>query len=248
MLSLQSMADEMEREKARQRTYDAMIRKAKAGHVTGGRVFGYDNFEILGPAGRRSHVERRINEAEAAVVRRIFTLCADGTGLTRITKALNAERAVSPRPQQGRTAGWSPSTVRDVLHRTLYRGEVVWNQTQKRNKWGQTSPSARPEGEWLRLDRPDLRIVSEEAWNAAHTRLRAMKTRLATAQGERPIVRRDIDSPYLLVGSHAAGVAAARCRWSAESMARRGRFSMDAWRTRSAVWRSVRTGWCSQWR
>ena len=38
MLALQSMADEMEREKGRQRTYDAMVRKAKAGHVTGGRV------------------------------------------------------------------------------------------------------------------------------------------------------------------------------------------------------------------
>ncbi len=74
MMSLTAFADELEREKARQRTYDAMMRKAKAGHVTGGRVFGYDNVEILGPDGQRSHVERRINEAEAAVVRRIFEL------------------------------------------------------------------------------------------------------------------------------------------------------------------------------
>ncbi len=41
MLSLTAFADELEREKARQRTYDAMIRKAKAGHVTGGACFGY---------------------------------------------------------------------------------------------------------------------------------------------------------------------------------------------------------------
>ena len=42
MLSLATFADELEREKARQRTrtYDALSRKAKAGHVTGGRVFG----------------------------------------------------------------------------------------------------------------------------------------------------------------------------------------------------------------
>ena len=38
MLSLTAFADELEREKARQRTYDAMLRKARAGHVTGGRV------------------------------------------------------------------------------------------------------------------------------------------------------------------------------------------------------------------
>jgi site-specific DNA recombinase len=80
MLSLTAFADELEREKARQRTYDAMIRKAKAGHVTGGRVFGYDNVEIAGPDGKRSHVERRLNEPEAAVVRRIFELCAAGRG------------------------------------------------------------------------------------------------------------------------------------------------------------------------
>jgi DNA invertase Pin-like site-specific DNA recombinase len=43
MLALQTMADEMERAKASQRTYDAFVRKAKAGHVTGGRVFGYEN-------------------------------------------------------------------------------------------------------------------------------------------------------------------------------------------------------------
>jgi site-specific DNA recombinase len=69
MLSLTAYADELEREKARLRTYDAMLRKAKAGHVTGGRVFGYDNVEITGVDGRRSHVERQINEREAAIVR-----------------------------------------------------------------------------------------------------------------------------------------------------------------------------------
>lgn len=108
MLALQSMSDEMEREKARQRTYDALVQKARAGHVTGGRVFGYDNVDVM-MTGRdgdqhRSHVERRINEAEAAIVRRIFELRAAGMGKTVIAKRLNDERAVTPRPQQGRPA------------------------------------------------------------------------------------------------------------------------------------------------
>jgi DNA invertase Pin-like site-specific DNA recombinase len=106
MLSLTAFADELERDKARQRTYDAMQRKARAGHVTGGRVFGYDNLEILGADGQRSHVERRVNADEAAVVRRIFELCAAGSGLARITKTLNAAGAPAPRPQQGRPKGW----------------------------------------------------------------------------------------------------------------------------------------------
>src|SRR5689334_18423890 len=72
MLSLTAFADELEREKARQRTYDAMLRKARAGHVTGGRVFGYDNVVVNGADGKRSHVERRIDGAEAEVIKRIF--------------------------------------------------------------------------------------------------------------------------------------------------------------------------------
>jgi DNA invertase Pin-like site-specific DNA recombinase len=57
MLSVANFAAELEREKASQRTYDAMVRKARARQVTGGRVYGYDNLEVLsetpGPDGRR---------------------------------------------------------------------------------------------------------------------------------------------------------------------------------------------------
>jgi site-specific DNA recombinase len=167
MMSLTAFADELEREKARQRTYDAMQRKARAGHVTGGRVFGYDNVEILGADGQRSHVERRINADEAAIVRRIFELCAAGAGLTRITKQLNAERVPAPRAQQGRPVAWAPSSVRAVLLRPLYRGEIVWNQSRKRDRWGQARRSERSEDAWLRIPAPHLRIVSDELWAAA---------------------------------------------------------------------------------
>ncbi len=102
-----------------------MQRKAKAGHVTGGRVFGYDHVEVLGPDGQRSHVERRINDGEAAVVRRIFEMCAGGTGLSRITKTLNAESAPSPRAQLGRPQACAASSVREVLLRPLYRDEIA---------------------------------------------------------------------------------------------------------------------------
>ena len=90
LLSVTAYADELEREKARQRTYDAMIRKARAGHVTGGVCFGYRNVEVTvpGPDGqpRRSHLEWRIEPAEAAVLVRIFQLTADGWGGTRIAR------------------------------------------------------------------------------------------------------------------------------------------------------------------
>lgn len=155
MLSLTAFADELEREKARQRTYDAMVRKARAGHVTGGRVFGYDNVDVIGADGRRSHVERRINDTEAAIVRRIFALSAQGKGLTCITKTLNDEAAPSPRAQQGRPRAWAPSSVREVLHRTLYRGEITWNRTRKRNQQGQVQQKARNASELITIAAPE---------------------------------------------------------------------------------------------
>src|SRR5215813_4522671 len=64
-----SLAASFERRRARQRTYDALRRRAEAGAVTGGRVFGYRN-ERDG----KGYVRRVIDQAEAAIVRQIFTL------------------------------------------------------------------------------------------------------------------------------------------------------------------------------
>src|SRR5262245_59091630 len=161
MLSLQTMGDEMEREKARLRVTDAMTRKARAGHACGATCFGYDNVPVVDSTGRRSHVERRINESEARVVRRIFDLCARGTGYTRIAKLLNADREPAPRPKRTRPAGWEPSSVKEVLDRPMYLGELTWNRTRKCDDRGQKRPSARPEAEWIQTLAPELRIVSD---------------------------------------------------------------------------------------
>ena len=201
LLGAVTFGADLEREKGRQRTYDAMARKARAGHVTGGRVFGYDNVEIASASGKRSHVERVINEPEAAIVRRIFELCAAGTGYTRIAKLLNSERAPAPRPQRARPAGWAPSSVNEILHRPLYRGEIVWNRTRKRNQWGQHDQQPRAAADWMHLAAPALRVVPDELWTAVHGRLAGIKAQLERASGGRLGVRaRDIESRYLLPG------------------------------------------------
>ncbi len=197
LMSAVTFAAAMERDKARQRTYDAMARKAKAGHATGGRVFGYRNRRT--PAG----VVREIAEDEAAVVRRIFELASEGVGLTGIVKKLNADRAPAPRPQQGRPAGWAPSSVREILYRPLYRGQVVWNQTRKRDKWGKKKPHAKPVTEWIYLEQPDLMVISEDVWNAAHAVLTKRREQYAHTPGGRPL---GACTKYLLAGLLRCGV------------------------------------------
>jgi site-specific DNA recombinase len=117
LLSVMAFADEVEREKARPRTHDAMVRKAQALHVTGGRTYGYINQAVLGPDGRRQHVVRVVDPEHAAVVERIFRLCADGARLTRIAKTLNADGIRPPR----RAHGWAPSAIREILLRLSCR-------------------------------------------------------------------------------------------------------------------------------
>ena len=142
------------------------------------------------------------------MVRRIFQLCAEGKGITPIAKQLNAECAPCPRAQQGRPSGWAPSSVRDVLHRPLYRGEIVWNQTRKRDAWGQTKQQPRPEAEWLRIDRAELRIIDETLCQAADARIaRARAVYLRGTKGQlwgRPTG--GVESKYLLPGLARCGV------------------------------------------
>jgi site-specific DNA recombinase len=208
MLSLTNFGAEFEREKAGQRTYDAMLRKAKAGHVTGGRVYGYDNVDVLGPPGadgqaRRAHVIRKVNDAQATIIRRIFELSTQGLGLTRIAKTLNADRIPPPRKAG---LGWAPTAVREILHRPLYRGEVVWNKLQKVDRGGTKKRRRRPPEDWLRLNAPDLRIVPQELWESAHTRLKQSQANFGQVAGPRRPSRLDRESPYLLSGLGRCGV------------------------------------------
>src|SRR5207245_2711812 len=110
-----------------ERVHEAHTRLHQAGHVVGGRVFGYRNQDIFNGEDRdgrplRSHVERVIDPTEAAIVRRIFEMYDSGLGLKRIAKLLTAEHA--PEPKHFRrvdgllpVVGWSPSTVRGILTR-----------------------------------------------------------------------------------------------------------------------------------
>ena len=200
MLSLTTFADELEREKARQRTYDAMLRKAKAGHVTGGACFGYRNVDIRGTDGTRSHVMREIEPTEADVIRRIFQLSAAGHGVKAIAKLLNAEGAPSPRAQCGRSQTWAPTSVRSVLYRPVYRGDLVWGRTAKRDSWGRKHQHRKPETNWIRQSAPTLQIVTEDEWTAAHARMSAARAIYLKVTGGQTFGRPALGNPskYLL--------------------------------------------------
>ncbi len=177
------------------KTHEAMVRRAQLGHVTGGRVFGYDNVRLNG------HVERCINKTEATVVRDIYQRYADGEGFKGIAHALNARKVPSPRAQRGRPSGWEPSTVRSVLKRELYRGVFTYNKTKKRLDDGSRRgrQRKRPESEWTRIDLPELRVVDAAVAERVDERLQGRRhAYLRTATGR--LLGRPVEGKRLLSG------------------------------------------------
>jgi site-specific DNA recombinase len=159
LLAVSGYAAEIEREMARSRSRDAARQRATHGYVTGGSCYGYRNRRT-----ESGFVVREVFEEEAAVVRKIFRLCAAGKGSRRIGQVLNAESAPAPRPQRRRPRGWVPSSARAVLYRTACVGALTWGKAKKRDSWGKVRYSKRPESEWLRTSAPHLRIVDDALW------------------------------------------------------------------------------------
>ncbi len=207
-----SLAASLERRRARQRTYDALRRRAEAGAVTGGTCYGYTNVR-----NGTGYVRRVIDEAEAAIVRRIFTLYAEGDGLGRIAKRLNADGVPAAR---GGTGSWAPTAVREILRRQTYRGRVVWNRSQKITRQGTKAQRQRPATEWLEREAPELRIVSEALWEAVERRRQRAATTYASQTRDGRRCGRppgsDLRSPSLLGGL----AQCAECGGSLTSMTR----------------------------
>lgn len=107
--------------------------KIEKGLSGGGIAYGY---EVAGKG------ERKISEAQAAIIRRIFQEYAyDNKSPKAIAAQLNAENI--PSPSGG---NWSQSTINGnrqrgtgILNNDLYQGRLVWNrQNHQRLEYGQT--------------------------------------------------------------------------------------------------------------
>ena len=141
----------------------------EAGRSGGGVTYGYDVVPSLDLRG-----QRRINEDEAAVVRRIFAWYGDGLSPRSIALKLNSEEI--PGPRGGK---WAASTIngnRDrgtgVLNNQLYVGRLVWNRLRysKDPDTGRRRSRANDEALLVTKDVPELRIVDQTLWEAARSR------------------------------------------------------------------------------
>ncbi len=164
MTSFSASQTQMFRAFIRRQVISKAYHRARQGIVVGNPPYGY---RAEGRKGEKTFV---IVPEEADVIREIYARAADGQGARTIAAALNARRLPAPR-QQGRAAGWSMSTVHAVLRRELYRGVFVYGKTSKkyRRELKRLKPGARrekgqianPANAWVRVEKPELRIVDE---------------------------------------------------------------------------------------
>ena len=166
-----------------QKTRRGLRGRVEVGRSGGGNSYGYDVVRALRADGTVEAGERRINRDEATIVRRIHREYSQGISPRQIAKRLNRQGVAGP---SGAT--WGPSTINGnrergtgILNNELYVGKLVWNRLRymKDPATGRRRSRLNPEKDWITTDVSELRIISEELWDAVKARQNEMVRRLA---------------------------------------------------------------------
>jgi len=153
------------------RGLEGRVRQGRSG---GGLCYGYDVVREVDAAGNPVAGGRRINLAEAEIVRRVFREYAAGRSPRAIAHGLNADGIAAP---SGR--GWGQSTLNGnaergtgLLNNELYIGRLVWNRLRyiKDPATGKRVSRLNPTSQWIVQEVPDLRILDQALWDAVKER------------------------------------------------------------------------------
>jgi site-specific DNA recombinase len=155
----------------KEKTRRGQLGRALAGKIPGGKAYGYKLVE-----GQRG--ERRVKDAEAPVVQRIFRDFAVGKSPRAIAKALYVEGIPGPDGRQ-----WRDTTIRGqvdrgtgILNNSLYVGRLEWNRCSyiKDPKTGRRVARPNAKEVWEVVQVPELRLVAEDLWAAAKRRQQSL--------------------------------------------------------------------------
>ncbi len=220
-VGLRGLMSELYLDDLREKTHRGLTGRALAGASAGGLPYGY---RVTGTG------QRAIDEAQAAVVRRIFADYIAGHSPRDIAAALNREGVPSPRGSTWAASAIRPDAARGlgILANPIYTGRVIWNRTRwvKHPETGRRVRQERPQSEWIVSDVPELAIVDRATWNAAQARHRGRSR--ATGTAGRParhllsgLLRcGDCGGPLVMLDAYAYGCSVARNRGTCSSTLR----------------------------
>jgi site-specific DNA recombinase len=175
IVGMKAMFAQMFREENVHKVRRGMTGLIKQGRSAGGKAYGYRPRKKFDQHGELIRGELEIVPDEAAIVVRVFEDYAKGSSAKAICKRLNAEGVKSPRGKQ-----WAPSALNGsaprgngMLRNPAYVGRIVWNKVRmvKDPNTGKRVSRPNPESEWTTANVPELRIVSDELFEAVQAQM-----------------------------------------------------------------------------
>jgi site-specific DNA recombinase len=177
LLAVSGAMAEAYRDEIARRTRRGLEGRAIAGQTTGGKAYGY----IAARDGTTAQIE--IDEEQAAIVRRIFRMYADGASPRTIAATLNAEGVPSPgsswQRKTRRKSGWLASAIHGdpkrgtgILNNVRYVGRITWGRsTWRRGAADSAKRSSTLNGKPLHEARDErLCIVPADLWDQVKAR------------------------------------------------------------------------------
>ncbi|WP_374526516.1 recombinase family protein [Sphingopyxis sp.] len=163
------------------KTHRGLRGRVEKGFSAGAVGYGYRVVRRLTSEGELVRGEREIDPMQALIVERVFREFADGKSPLAIARDLNGDGIPGPKG-----LAWRDTSIRGdvrrgtgIINNEMYVGVRVWN-----HKHYVTDPTSgkrvtrfNPESEWIRNEVPDLRIVSDEMWQAAKRQQAALAER-----------------------------------------------------------------------
>lgn len=191
LITINGVTDSMFLDKISSHTRDHMVERVNKGFSGGGSHYGYTSSPVF--SGRTDKYGTpqedgyriEIDPEEADTVRRIFILFGiKGWSIKRIVKLFNGELKESGGPKPPRGQCWCVSTIlgsrkgfRGILNNELYIGKYTWNRTtyKKNPRTGKGKAVINPPEKWAVVEKPELRIISDDLWAAVKKRQKEIK-------------------------------------------------------------------------
>ena len=157
------------------------IRRGQCGRVLDGNgslgdfPFGYksqfaeNNWQEQVERGQRPKKEVVIDEAQAEIVQWVFQAYRDGWSCRGITRELNHRKV--PKGMKSRRSNWYTAAISKMLDNEKYIGKWRWGVTESvRDSRGKLRQRPATRNDPVEVDRPSLRIINDDLWEAVRNK------------------------------------------------------------------------------
>ena len=211
LLTVHGLVDGLYLQEMSKKIKRGLAGQLQRGFHTGSKIYGYRTEPVADPSGRSDSAgvvvvgQRLVVDGEPAqTIRQIFAWYTEGVSMPGIADRL--KQAGIPAPRGTR---WTKNALSRILTNERYLGRQIWGQhtSVRRPGTNRRVQRRRPRGDWHVVERPELRIVSDDLWERVQTRRRQLRER-SSQSGPRANVggRVGLYSRHLLVGLSRCGV------------------------------------------